>query len=523
MGQELIRVIEQIGREKGISRETLVQAVEAAVVSASKKRFASMGNMEARLDPESGEVDLFNVKDVVEVVEDSETQISLAEARAVNPNADLGGKLVIPVQMEGLGRIAAQTAKQVIVQRVREAEREIVFNEFRGREGELVNCAVMRIERGNIIVDMGKTEGILPRREQSFREVFRRGERIRAYIVEVKKTPKGPQVILSRTHSGFLKKLFELEVPEVAEGTVEIVAGVREPSGRAKIAVRAKEKDVDPVGACVGVRGSRVQAIVQELRGEKIDIIQWTDDPVDFVKNALSPAKVSRITANPQEKAMEVIVPDDQLSLAIGKKGQNVRLAAKLSQWRIDIKSEAEHGKQEAERQKIALEKARGDLTGVQALKGVEEETIQLLMGNGFTNLTSVLEAPLERLQEIPGMDQEKALRIKELAHAFVRGETQESPGAADEREIPALTVSEDSQSQGHSLLDLEGVGEKTAHLLEEHGIATVEVLSQASEEKLTEIPGIGRARAGGLIQKAREFITGGSGGSGDEKDGGSE
>jgi len=268
MGQELIRVIEQIGREKGISRETLVQAVEAAVVSASKKRFAGLGNMQARLDPESGEVDLFNVKDIVEVVEDSETQISLAEAKAVDPNADLGGKLVIPVQMEGMGRIAAQTAKQVIVQRVREAEREIVFNEFRGREGELVNCVVMRIERGNIIVDMGKTEGILPHREQSFREVFRRGERIRAYIVEVKKTPKGPQVILSRTHSGFLKKLFELEVPEVAEGTVEIVAGVREPSGRAKIAVRAKEKDVDPVGACVGVRGSRVQAIVQELRGE---------------------------------------------------------------------------------------------------------------------------------------------------------------------------------------------------------------------------------------------------------------
>jgi len=244
---------------------------------------------------------------------------------------------------------------------------------------------------------------------------------------------------------------------------------------------------------------------------------------VEFVKNALSPAKVSRITANPQEKAMEVIVPDDQLSLAIGKKGQNVRLAAKLSQWRIDIKSEAEHGKQEAERQKIALEKARGDLTGVQALKGIEEETIQLLMGNGFTNLTSVLEAPLERLQEIPGMDRENAVRIKALAHAFVRGEPQESPGAANEGEIPAWTVSADSQSQGHSLLDLEGVGEKTAHLLEEHGIATVEVLSQASAEKLTQIPGIGSARAGGLIQKAREFMTGGGGGSGDEKDGGSE
>ena len=523
MGQELIRVIEQIGREKGISRETLVQAVEAAVVSASTKRFAGVGNMEARLDPESGEVDLFDVKDIVEVVEDIETQISLADAKALNPNAELGGKIQIRLQMAGLGRIAAQTAKQVIVQRVREAEREIIFNEFRGREGELVNCVVMRIERGNIIVDMGKTEGVLPRREQSFREVFRRGERIRAYIVEVKKTPRGPQVILSRTHSGFLKKLFELEVPEVAEGTVEIVAGVREPSGRAKIAVRAKAKDVDPVGACVGVRGSRVQAIVQELRGEKIDIIQWTDDPVDFVKNALSPAKVFKITANPQEKAMEVIVPDDQLSLAIGKKGQNVRLAAKLSQWRIDIKSEAEHGKQETERQKIALEKARGDLTGVQALKGLEEETVQLLLENGLSNLTSVLEAPLEKLEGIPGIDREGAVKIKELAQAFVRGETYDSPGPTEEADSAVLTAPEGGTAQGHSLLDLEGVGEKTAQLLEEHGVATVEVLSQTSEEKLTEIPGIGKAKAVGLIQKAREFVEKGNGESGNEEDGGGE
>ena len=309
----------------------------------------------------------------------------------------------------------------------------------------------------------------------------------------------------------------------VAEGTVEIVAGVREPSGRAKIAVRAKAKDVDPVGACVGVRGSRVQAIVQELRGEKIDIIQWTDDPVDFVKNALSPAKVFKITANPQEKAMEVIVPDDQLSLAIGKKGQNVRLAAKLSQWRIDIKSEAEHGKQETERQKIALEKARGDLTGVQALKGLEEETVQLLLENGLSNLTSVLEAPLEKLEGIPGIDREGAVKIKELAQAFVRGETYDSPGPTEEADSAVLTAPEGGTAQGHSLLDLEGVGEKTAQLLEEHGVATVEVLSQTSEEKLTEIPGIGKAKAVGLIQKAREFVEKGNGESGNEEDGGGE
>lgn len=508
MGQELIRVIEQIGREKGISRETLVQAVEAAVVSASKKRFGAIGNVEARLDPETGEVELYSVRDIVEVVEDGESQISLEEARQLDPDAAPGGRVETPLQTEGLGRIAAQTAKQVIVQRVREAEREIVFNEYRGREGELVNGVVMRIEKGNVIVDLGKTEGILPHREQSFREVFRRGERIRAYIVEVKKTPKGPQVILSRTHSGFLKKLFELEVPEVAEGMVEIVAGVREPSGRAKIAVRAREKDVDPVGACVGVRGSRVQAIVQELRGEKIDIIQWTDDPVEFVRHALSPAKVARIHANPEDKAMEVIVPDDQLSLAIGKKGQNVRLAAKLSQWRIDIKSEAEHGKQEVERQKLALEKARGDLTGVQALTDLGENTIQLLVANGFTNVTSVLDAPLEKIREIPEIDEPAAERIKEIARAFVRGADEAEEDSTGEEPAGLSESMEGTAAPEHPVRELEGVGEKTALLLQEQGIGTVEALAQTDLDRLIEIPGIGKAKAESMLQKAQDFLN---------------
>lgn len=345
MNQELLHLIEQISREKGVERSVVIDAVLAAVLSAARKRFGTIDNVNARLDEATGAITLFSsktVRDEDDIVDDS-LEISLEEAHDICPEATLGDLIEIQHDIDDFGRIAAQTAKQVIIQKVREAERDMVYRDFKDRQGELVNGLVARIEReGSLIVDLGKTEGLLPRREQSFREAFKRSDRIRAYITEVKRASSGPQVILSRTHPGFLMRLFEMEVPEIYEGIVEIKGAVRDSSGRAKIAVVSHDKDVDPIGACVGLKGMRVQSVVQELRGEKIDIIQWTDDQVQYVRNALSPAKVARVSVNETDKTMQVIVPDDQLSLAIGKRGQNVRLAAKLTHWKIDIKSESE-------------------------------------------------------------------------------------------------------------------------------------------------------------------------------------
>lgn len=345
MNQELLHHIEQLCREKGIEKAVLVEAVLSAVLSAARKRFGAAEHLHTRFDETTGTITLVSAKDVVaeDDLVDEATQMSLEEARVIDPHIETGMTLELQYEIGDFGRIAAQTAKQVIIQKVREAERDMVYREFHERQGELVNGIVARVEReGNLIVDLGKTEALLPRREQSFRESFRRGDRIRAYIIEVKKSSSGHQVILSRTHPGFLSRLFELEVPEIYEGIVEIKEAVRDPSGRAKIAVVSHDKDVDPIGACVGMKGMRVQAVVQELRGEKIDIIQWSNDPEQFVRNALSPAKVARVCVNTADKEVQVIVPEDQLSLAIGKRGQNVRLAAKLTHWRIDIKSESE-------------------------------------------------------------------------------------------------------------------------------------------------------------------------------------
>jgi N utilization substance protein A len=345
VNQELLHLLDQISREKGIDNAVLIDAVCSAVLSAARKRFGPFENLDARLDPSTGAITLFSPKTVTledDIVDDS-IEISLEEAQEIDPDAQLGQSIELIHELEDYGRIAAQTAKQVIIQKVREAERDTIYREFIEREGELVNGVVSRVEReGNLIVDLGKTEGLLPRREQSFREAFKRNERIRAYIIEVKKSSSGPQVILSRTHPGFLKRLFEMEVPEIYESIVEIKEAARDASGRAKIAVFSHDKDVDPVGACVGIKGMRVQSVVQELRGEKIDIIPWIDDEVQFVRNALSPAKVARVYANQDENTMQVIVPNDQHSLAIGKRGQNVRLAAKLTHWKIDIMSEDE-------------------------------------------------------------------------------------------------------------------------------------------------------------------------------------
>jgi N utilization substance protein A len=343
VNQEILRIIEQISREKGIEKDVLLAGVEAAVLSAAKRRYGPAESLQARFNPQSGTLELTIAKTVVAQLKDPKSEIALEQARAYDLEAKVGDVMPIPLEMEGFGRIAAQTAKQVIIQKVREAERDIIYNEYKGREGELVNGVIQRFEKGDIILDLGKTEALLPRKEQSTRETFQRGERVRAYILEVRKGTSGPQIIASRTHPGLVERLFEMEVPEIYEGIIEIKGAVREPNGRAKIAVYSRDRAVDPIGACVGMRGVRVQSVVQELRGEKIDIVQWSDDPATFVGNALSPAKIYKINVNPDGRAMEVIVEDDQLSLAIGKKGQNVRLAAKLTKWRLDIKSRSEY------------------------------------------------------------------------------------------------------------------------------------------------------------------------------------
>jgi len=336
----LKHIIDQIVKEKGIDRDIVVEALEQAVLTAANKKYRNTRDLEAHYNPEVGEVELFEFVTVVDEVMDSYKEIDMEEAREVDPDVEVGDSLGMKMDASGFTRIAAQTAKQVIIQKVREAERETIFNEFKDRIGELINGVVRRFEKGDLVVDLGRAEALLSNKEQAPREVYRQGDRIKALIMDIRMTPKGPQILLSRTHPGVLSKLFEAEVPEIAEGIVEIKSVVREPGSRSKIAVYSHDSDVDPVGACVGMRGSRVQNVVSELRGEKIDIIPWSEDPARFACNALQPATVSKVYIDEDNNALEIIVADDQLSLAIGKKGQNVRLAAKLTGWRIDIKSE---------------------------------------------------------------------------------------------------------------------------------------------------------------------------------------
>ncbi len=344
MNHQLITVIEQLCREKGIDAGTVIGALESALQAAAKKKFASQcENIDVSIDPKTGEVQVIAVKKIVENVENPRAEISLEEAAKLDEGAELGDEIGNIIPMEDLGRIAAQTAKQIIIQRVREAEWDVVLKNFKGKQGELINGIVMRQERRNYIIDLGKTEGILTVSEQIQGESYRRGDRVRAYIFDVKNTARGPQIVLSRTHPNFIAELFKMEVPEVYEGTVVIKGIVREPGDRAKIAVYSKDSKIDPVGACVGMKGSRVQAVVRELRGEKIDIIPWSEDPKAFIGEALSPAVIERVGINEQEKSATIVVADQQLSLAIGKKGQNVRLAAKLTGWKIDILNETQY------------------------------------------------------------------------------------------------------------------------------------------------------------------------------------
>src|SRR5687768_4550643 len=372
MQNPLMQTIEALAKDKGIEAETIITAIEDAVLTASRKYYKTNENLRTRFNPETGQVDLFAIKQIVAEVADPATEIALTEAQNLyGEEAEVDMEIEFPKRTDVLGRIAAQTAKQVIFQKVREAERDHIYAEYNDRVGEVINTLVKRFETGDLVVEIGRIEAVLPRKEQSRAESYTPGERIRAVIKGVNRGAKGPQVILSRTDPALLIKLFEQEVPEIYDGTVIIRGAVREAGDRAKVAVYSRERDVDPVGACVGMKGTRVQAIIRELRGEKIDIVEWSDDAVTFVTNALSPAKVQRVTVvDDADRVMEVVVEDKQLSLAIGKKGQNVRLAAKLTGWRIDIKSEEEK-RREVEAQFGALG-GGGDETSEMAAEGEE-------------------------------------------------------------------------------------------------------------------------------------------------------
>jgi N utilization substance protein A len=438
MNRELLMVIEQIGREKGIDPEVLFEALESALLSASRKTLGAAENVRMEIDRKTGALKVYCRKKVVSEVGDPKLEISLVEAKALNPEAELGDELEQELPPQEFGRIAAQTAKQVILQRVRDAERDRIYKEFEGKEAQIIRGVVHRIEKRNVIVEVGKAEAVLPEREQIPGERYSPGDRIRAYVLEVRRAVKGPQIALSRTHPGFLARLFETEIPEIQEGIVVVKAAAREAGERAKVAVASTKRDVDPIGACVGLRGTRIQVISRELRGEKIDIIEWSHDPATFVARALSPAKVSSVTISEEtdpdvQVSAFVVVPDNQLSLAIGKKGQNARLAAKLTGMRIDIKSESEL---EAER---AQPPERDDRAALAELAG--PELVDALVAAGLGSPRAIVTAGRERLAEIAELA-DRADAVYAAATQWVATHGQSGPDragpAGSEDAVPA-------------------------------------------------------------------------------------
>ena len=428
MASLLYQTIEQISREKHIEPEIIVAAIEDAMVVAARKYYKTEEELRSKFNPDTGQVDVFAARMVVDEVTDPKKEVTLAEARKTHPDAAVGSEILFPKPTDVLGRIAAQTAKQVIMQKVREAERDTIFNEYNGRTGELVNCIVKRVEGPDVIVDLGRAEARLPRREQSRLETYNIGERLRVVIRGVDRAAKGPQVVVSRADPVLVQRLFEMEVPEIYDGTVQIRAAAREAGERTKIAVASRDKDVDPVGACVGMKGMRVQSIIRELHGEKIDIIPYSEDTVTFAQKALSPAKVTRVQIiDPETKHLEIIVEDTQLSLAIGRKGQNVRLASKLIGWNVDIKSEEEK-RQEIEAQMAALT-APG--TPLSELKGIGPKTIERIEAHGVSFIEKLADMTPEQLMEIQGIGEKMVEKIQLAVAAYFQDlETQQAAAA---------------------------------------------------------------------------------------------
>jgi N utilization substance protein A len=439
---ELSRVIEAVGKDRGIKREIIISALEQAVLMAAQKKYGVTAVLEAHYNNDSGEIDLFQFKKVVESepeMLDEAEEIDMEEARKLDPEAVVGDELGIKVEAPGFGRIDAQTAKQVIFQKVRDAEREIVYNEYIHRKGEIITGIARRVERGNLVIDLGKTDALLPRSEIIPGEIFKPGDRVQAYLSEVALSTRGPQLYLTRTSPKYLMKLFEVEVPEIREQIVEIKLCAREPGARSKIAVISKDRDVDPVGACVGMKGIRVQNVIQELKGEKIDIIPWSDNPVMFVRSALAPAEISSVRVDERNKSMEIMVEDDQLSLAIGRKGQNVRLAAQLTGWRLDIIS------------KTKLAKRTSDSTfNLQHIEGVNDTMAQAIYQAGYLNVRQVAEATIENLMKIPGYDAtESAEKLKERAQGVVEKAGDLLSVSGHEADVGAFIAQPQSTSGG--------------------------------------------------------------------------
>ena len=449
MFSDLARVIEQVGKDKGIDRNLVIEAITQGMLVAARKKYGTYREIEASYNEESGEIELFEFKEVVtrEKYIDEEVEIPLDDALKLDPEAQLDDSIGIKLDSSDLGRIAAQTAKQIIMQKVRDAERDIIFNEFESRKGEIASGIARRVERGAIVVDLGRTEAYIPPREQIPGEIYKPGDRIQGYLSEVRQTTRGPQIIMSRAAPEYIIKLFEMEVPEIYDGIVEIMAAAREPGARAKIAVRSKDSSVDPVGACVGMKGTRVQNIVQELRGEKIDIGPWDEDITRFACNGLAPAEISRVFLDEDNKELEIVVPDNQLSLAIGKRGQNVRLAAKLTGWKIDIMSESSAAARTAEA-----------IFNLMLIPGMTETMAQNIFQSGFGSFPIVAQAQADDIMTIPGYeDTEKAEKLISDAKAVVEKYKAEGiPIPSSPQSQITTKVSGDAKSQADLRLKAE-------------------------------------------------------------------
>lgn len=487
---ELLQVAESVAREKMIEREEVLEAMEQAIQKAGRAKYGLEKDIRATIDRKDGRVKLERFTEVVEAepVENEATQIPFRIAQKIKPGIGLGEFIVDPLPPIDFGRIAAQTAKQVIVQRVREVERRKQFEEYKDRVGEIINGTVKRTEYGNLMVELGRAEALLRRDETIPREAFRNGDRVRAYIYDVREEPRGPQIFLSRTHPGFLAKLFAQEVPEIYDGIIEIKAVARDPGSRAKMAVISRDSSIDPVGACVGMRGSRVQAVVAELQGEKIDIIPWSQDQATFIVNALAPAEVSKVVLDDEGRRVEVVVPDDQLSLAIGRRGQNVRLASQLTRYDVDILTEAE----ESERRQEEFRRRTGLF--VEALD-VDDVIAGLLVQEGFGSIEDIVQAPDEELAEIEGFDESVAAELKRRAETFI-----EKRDAEMDEKRRSLGVDD-------VLMDVGGFTPAMMVTLGEKGVKSLEDLADLAGDELLEILGaeaLDEETANAIVMEAR-------------------
>ncbi len=486
---ELLQVADTVARDKGIDRDEVLQAMEQAIQKAGRSKYGLEYDIRAEIDRKNGEIKLMRFREVADPIENEATQITLAAARHLNPEAEVGDFLTDPLPPIDFGRIAAQTAKQVIVQRVRDAERQRQYKEFKDRVGEIVNGLVKRVEFGNVVVDLGRAEAILRRDELLPRESFRQGERVRAYIYDVRQEVRGPQIFMSRTHPQFMAKLFAQEVPEIYDNIIEIRAVARDPGSRAKIAVISNDHGIDPVGACVGMRGSRVQAVVAELQGEKIDIIPWSQDPATFVVNALAPAEVAKVVMDEEQRRIEVVVPDDQLSLAIGRRGQNVRLASQLTGWDIDILTEAEESerRQEEFRTRSAM--------FIEALD-VDDVIAHLLVTEGFSSVEEVAFVELEDLAGVEGFDEDVASELQQRAQTFLKERDERYETKRQELGVSDEIAAIEGMTPGL----LVAVGEK--------GVKTLDDLADLAADELIEMAGAGakldEEEANAIIMAAR-------------------